>query len=134
MEKELNTLVRYCEETNRPLRPPPRPYTFDNPELVKCGCGKFRPIETMAIRDSGVLKYVDNVCPDCAGQDKGMARIICAGCRTVVARMAPHKDKNGFKVEAGKCYHVDQCPGCNPKLEKSMIIEKVIYARKLGGK
>lgn len=115
--------------TPDPVNPQRHAYTWDNAGLIKCACGKWQKAVEMPIRFTGVLNIVDNVCPQCAGQDKGMARIVCARCKQVVARMKPHRDQHGFTYREGVYYHVEECPGCVPETRQSMIVEKILFLR-----
>lgn len=98
---------------------------------LTCACGKLKPVKDMPLRDSGVVKYLDNICDGCPHQksESKMAVIVCVGCRQVVARMDPFKDKTGFEFKSGKVYHVDMCPTCG-NVAESTIIEKHIYHRR----
>ena len=118
---------------------PAKPYVppqFDTRQ-TKCVCGKWQPNSLMEEINSGVVTALSNVCRGCVDgcrHDRETARIICTGCRRVIARIAPHKDPTGFKFEANRCYHVMACPGCKTDAKESHILEKVLHDRNLGRK
>lgn len=115
--------------------PPPKPPVFDALDrLEQCGCGKMKAIRNFSVKDSGVVKYLDNICHECphTADLEQQAVIICAQCKKVAGRMEPVKDPTGFEFKSGKTYHTDQCPFCNPSLTKFPIIEKLLYDRKRG--
>ena len=118
---------------------PPKPYIppqFDKRQ-TQCVCGVWKPNSEMEEVNSGVVVALSNVCRGCVSGrklDREMARLICTGCRRVIARVAPHKDRTGFAYEANRCYHVLECPVCKPGLTESHILEKVLHDRRLGRK
>jgi len=110
------------------------------PVLVKpedthvCMCGRRVPASVFTMVDTGVMRAVNNVCPDCVEgrrEDTKLARIACCTCKAVVARMVPHKDRDGFEFKANHTYHIGQCGACTPGLDKSDIIEKAIYKERM---
>lgn len=94
----------------------PRPETriIDDKVTMLCACDKAVNVMTMPQRNSGVVTYVDNVCPGCEDQAKGLCPVVCCRCRRVAGRLQPMTDKWGFKVEAGRSYHLEKCPVCSP--------------------
>lgn len=115
--------------------PPPVTPKFDAlDKLEECGCGKLKAIRNFSVKDSGVVRYLDNICEGCPrrAELEEQVTIICAQCKKVAGRMDPAKDPTGFEFKAGKTYHTHQCPFCNPGLTKFPIIEKLLYDRKRG--
>lgn len=110
------------------------------PKNLECPCcGKFHPIDRMpVIRTTGVVdNVVDCLCRPCwakhAVEFRKLCRIVCVGCREVVAVLEPGKEKTGFVWKAGSCLHVAECPVCTPKrgkLRSSQIVEKLVYFQK----
>jgi hypothetical protein len=116
-------------EVLRNLRPSSRELVTKD-DRVGCMCGRQVPPHTLEVADSGVVKYLTNVCKGCEAGRKEAAQtasIVCCKCKAVVARMTPHKDKAGFAFRAGRAYHVAECGGCTPGLEQSAIIEKKLH-------
>lgn len=106
-------------------------------DKVLCVCGEWAPLTEVSIVDTGVVKALNNVrrgCAACEKEDKLTAKLVCVRCKTVVARMKPHKDKDGFVYVAGRAYHLDGCPSCVEGLEYSSIVEKKIYEKNMGVK
>lgn len=86
------------------------------------------------IRYTGVVSNImDCVCESCAAANAKdlakAARIVCVGCREVVAMVEPFKEKNGFVWKPGGFYHVMECPRCAKAkaLEGSPIVEKIVF-------
>ncbi len=105
------------------------------PELFTCACGKDKKLEAMpVIKSTGVVeRVVDKVCPECRKDYAKMGRIVCCGCREVVALVEPHKEKTGFVFRPGGFYHVLNCPKCVGRMfEKSDIVEKILFYKDRG--
>jgi hypothetical protein len=122
------------------LKPPPETQLAINDlTQMRCACGKWKPVTEMTLRYSGVVPYMDNVCRGCPIGKDAMAKLVCSGCKTLVARLTPHKDKSGFRYIGDHCYHIDECAICKDKkaaagdegalARPSIIIEKVIFLR-----
>ena len=77
--------------------------------------------------DTGYIQALDSVCTFCRKDVSNTCPIVCVGCKSVISRMAPHKDKSGFKFEANKVYHTDRCPSCSLDCKTSFLIEKAAY-------
>lgn len=130
LKKELELLAKLG---------PPKVYVppqFDDGQ-TQCICGQWKPNAELEEVDSGIVMALSNVCRSCVeGRklDRETARIVCVGCRRVVARVAPCKDTTGFRFEANRCYHIQSCPVCNSDVKESHILEKVLHDRDLGRK
>jgi len=127
----MNQLPEDLVAVLRKLRPPPalKASIIDGTSL-KCVCDKYVPLSNLEIFDSGVAKIVSNVCKGCreaTKQDRETARVVCVSCRQVVMRIEPHQDKSGFKFLANHTYHLEECPSCNPDIQKSIILEKKLH-------
>jgi hypothetical protein len=135
-KKELKDLVRLIQQREKVA-----PAAGLLEDLVSCtdDCActkKANPYQFSAL-DTGVLQVLNNVCRGCSQGlklDKEMARVVCVGCRRVVMRFPPVKDPDGFEYKAGTSYHTERCLVCSPGLDKSVIVEKVIFMRKNGKK
>lgn len=120
--------------------PDPHTRIVDDKTTMKCACDKVVRVMDMAQRHSGVVRYVDNICPGCEEQAKGLATVICVRCHRVAGRLPPQRDKYGFKIEPGKVYHLEKCPICSPhdfagqQYPQTPIIEMILYHRKVGVK
>ncbi len=130
-EKEIKDYVRLASSL-----PPPLPKEWHAGALsqyTECMCGKPVTIHELEPLDTGVIRTFSNVCKNCPGairEDRSLARVVCCCCKQVVARMAPHTTKAGFRYMANVTYHVDKCAKCHPDLKESMIIEELIFNRK----
>lgn len=126
--EELKGLVQALTK----LPPPPKLVKPEDTHV--CMCQRTVPASTFTMLDTGVIKVVNNVCPDCVEgrrEDTKLARIACVSCKTVVARIEPHKDVDEFTFKANHTYHVAQCGSCTPGLTESAIIEKRIHQQRL---
>ena len=121
----------------RNLPPPPVNFSVGN-DLTKmyCACGEVKPVASMRVFNTGQVMAIDNVCRGCEHIDKGLARIVCFRCKVVVARVSPHTDPLGFKFEAGRTYHTESCPVCDPSVtnKRTLIVEQFLYYRDRGRK
>ncbi len=103
-------------------------------------CKKHKPVTDMVrIPTTGVVKGVmDCFCSACAKEHpkevSALARIVCAGCREVVAAVEPFVERTGFPWVAGRFYHVSECPVCSKKLglTESQIAEKICFYKSRG--
>lgn len=111
----------------------PKP-VLDEVNFTECACGKIKPVVELTKRSSGVVTFVDNVCAGCEMHSQGLATIICVKCRRVLGRVKPLKDKLGFEFKAGRVYHVEYCPKCVPGTKKAVLIEMILFYRKIGFK
>ena len=99
---------------------------------IKCICDKWKNATELEQIHTGVVGALSNVCRDCAEglkHDREMSRIVCVKCKTVVARIQPHRDPDGFRFMPNASYHIAQCAHCVPGLESSDIIEKLAHQR-----
>jgi len=103
---------------------------------MRCACDKLVNVVDMQPIFTGVLNALDNTCTGCRKEAAGLSIIVCARCRRVVARMAPHADKLGFRFHPNRCYHVLYCGGCIREGEEpaSDIQEQALHHRALGMK
>lgn len=103
---------------------------------VRCACEKTVPVTEMTPFNTGLMNALDNVCAGCVHAVRDMCKMVCARCRAVVARVAPHKRSNGFVYVANRTYHLDCCAVCTPEivntLPGSLILEELAYLRRLG--
>jgi hypothetical protein len=105
---------------------------------MDCACGKKKiQLDEVRMFDTGYVKVCDNHCHDCLKDYKGLCPIVCIQCKKICAWLSPGQDKDGFKRVAGKAYHIDRCPECNPEHFKdrdqvTIIIEKQIYRQRKG--
>ena len=132
--QEMAVLRKLADVMSRlpPLDPavPRHVITFD--DRADCLCGKKQPWTNMEVLDTGVMKVYDNVCKGCEHwrEERKLPALICVSCRKVVARVPPYVTASGFRVESGKCYHVEQCPTCNRQAVQAMIMEELIWLQK----
>ena len=118
------------------LGTPPKPATphLGAPEnMVRCACGKkWIPFEDVRMFNTGVCTATDSICKECRNDVAKHAMIVCCKCQAVVARVPPQHCPGGFRYEPNRCYHIVECPNCNPDVEVSAIIEKKIFDREQG--
>lgn len=101
-----------------------------NPNNGQCvHCKKFVAMSSMPIINTGIVFAQEPLCSECSRTLSEQARIICINCRVVVLWVDPHKDKTGFTFHRRRSYHIKGCPKCQPGLEKSQVLEKLIYCR-----
>jgi len=102
--------------------------------LKECACKKLVDSSKFPVLHTGAIQVRNNVCPGCKeGEklDKELARFVCGKCKEVMMRVYQHVDRvTGFKLEAGKTYHTDQCSVCNPEIKEAKILEMIIYIKK----
>lgn len=130
-KQEAAALVRFV--SSLPPAPTTKPVL---PDIFKrrCYCGLERNPTEFAQRksDAGVF-FRENVCKTCPSRKSQwdrLAIIVCVKCREEILRQVPYTDKTGFSFEAGKVYHVLECPACNKALDKSPIVEQTIWYRR----
>lgn len=120
-------------EALKPPAPPPAegtPVVASPVGMVRCACNKKDiPLEAVRYHNTGVVQASDSLCRECLTNVRTHSVVVCVKCQAVVARIAPHKDKSGFVFEPRKCYHTDACPGCNPGLQTSKLIERTLFDR-----
>jgi hypothetical protein len=101
-----------------------------------CACGRKGSVSRFKPLDTGVTQILNNVCDGCAEghkMDKELARVVCWGCKKVVMRISPHRDKDGFLYRAGHTYHTNACPVCQKGVESSVLAEKMVWMKKNRG-
>lgn len=122
-----------------PINDEKDPMHIDKNGCINCACGEKR-IPTQECRvfttDANV-SVIDRTCDECKPNVKGMCAIVCTKCKDVVAYVAPGKSDSGFVMEAGKTYHVDRCPQCDPesfkgRTVKQLTIEEYLYLTEQG--
>lgn len=84
-------------------------------------------------RYSGLVNYIERICPACSKQIGGTSRIVCLDCRHLKAYIKPQHAKTGFLFSPDTCYHVSSCPRCNPNATHSHVLEHVRYVMERGG-
>jgi hypothetical protein len=122
-------LISLLQQIGRP--PNVVPEDFD-PTRIRCACNKNVTCDNAKLVDTGHLHAVEPVCPPCRSDYNGMARLVCVPCAAVIGWITPQTDPNGFKIEADKFYHIPGCPVCTPDLERTDIIEMMVYYDSLG--
>jgi len=96
--------------------------------MTPCACGKkFIPITDIKIITTPYCTAIDTMCRECCQQCPKHALIVCIRCKSVAAKLAPHRDKSGFVFEASKPYHTPFCPNCAPDCVSSPIAEKAVW-------
>jgi|SaaInlV_100m_DNA_2_1039680.scaffolds.fasta_scaffold15804_2 hypothetical protein len=134
-KKELIELLGEMSKNPKILNLPPPPPIMDadsslwyHKKQVKCACGqKTLSMDECRIVKTGYISALDTVCSECFKDVKDTCPIVCIPCKKVTARLEPNKDKDGFEYERGKAYHIDACPTCDPNINSSMVVEKIIY-------
>lgn len=105
-----------------------------------CICGKTVDITDLEALNTGLFLTHSDVCKGCKEGhriDKNSARVVCVKCKRVLMHIKPGVDKTGFRIVAGKSYHVPRCPQCmsifrekhDPRIP---LIEKVVWNRTHG--
>jgi hypothetical protein len=105
-----------------------------------CFCGKLLKVEEWARKwysgsraEDGAVKfgvnYIDLLCGDCRKEFKGFPRLVCLGCRELVAFIKPGKEPTGFVFEPGRHYHVVSCPKCDNDVRSSQVLEHENFCR-----
>jgi len=69
--------------------------------------------------------YSFTLCPACEEEVmlEMASRLICNNCKKQIAWLEAGNIPNGKIIEAGKEYHVEECPNCNENCKGSQIIE-----------
>ena len=108
------------------------PFNFEDPGKIKCACGIWKSVLELPYRYSGFVKYTDNVCRGCEKDYRGLCRLVCAHCKTIVGHIKPHKDQHDFHYKPDVTYHLDSCQACKDHEvagTPSIILEKIIFLR-----
>jgi hypothetical protein len=112
----------------RTLGPPPEVTLAEfDPENIRCACNKTVPCDNAQVVETGEITVIEPICPPCRKDYKDQARLVCFQCCSVIGWMEPQKDVHGFKIEAGKFYHIEACAVCKKDLQKTNIIEMMLY-------
>lgn len=135
----MTELGKKEQELFKILRSLPPVKVVDNKVLTShtpcAACGANTYLGDFAIYDSQVIpSVVSPVCRDCNKELEDKAKLVCCACRTIIGWIDPHKDKDGFIFGKGSFYHIQACPCCTPGLDKSDIIEKVLYLNRVKNK
>ncbi len=96
--------------------------------MSPCACGKkFIPMSEIKVHKTPYCQAIDTICNECCKEVRTHVLIVCTGCKTVVARFAPHVDKSGFVWKASTPYHTPYCPNCQPDCASSPVAEKYVW-------
>lgn len=100
-------------------------------KYMQCLCGNMKLKTDMPIRSTGIVSFRDTLCPGCVKpkESRNWATLVCYKCRTVLGKIEPMKDKDGFVFERGKCYHTSRCPACCADILQTEITERVLWQR-----
>lgn len=103
-----------------------------------CACHRQVSPDLFSPLNTGVCMVRNNVCRGCkegAAEDAKTARIVCAGCGSVMMRVPPEKDSDGFVFVANRSYHVQRCMSCADQKDLAKdgaaVVEKALYLRKV---
>jgi len=99
-------------------------------QTTKCSCGRIVKLTDLDVINTGVMFALNNVCKGCkegARSSADKARLVCVKCKSVIGLLKPGKDKTGFEIKAGKCYHVAGCDQCCPGETSFPLVEKKIW-------
>ena len=134
-EELLSEEYQHIFQLLRKLRPPPTTgikKIVDTAYQECAACARQTYVGDFKVYDSGVLPMVlIPLCKYCQSSHKDSARLVCYRCKTVIGWIDPHIDKDKFVFEKKHSYHIQACPVCSPGLDKSDIIEKIIYLRQI---
>lgn len=97
-------------------------------KLIRCkSCGGDYDKSHYSMINTGYMVATDMACKECRKDAAGTVPIVCVQCKSVVLRIEPYKDRDGFEFQRNRAYHVDACPDCSKGLESSMVVEKKIF-------
>jgi hypothetical protein len=114
------------------LRSPPVPGT----EVPCLLCGKMFEMRPY-------VGAPDQSCGECFKTLRETARLHCAGCGALVAKLVPKKLDCGFEIRKGMSLRLDRCSLCDDGVTKSKVLEirqwmeqkgKVLPARSMPGR
>ena len=107
--------------------------------LCPCCENRFAISLMPLIKHTGIVGPVVDCLCRCCHKEHGpefarLVRVVCAGCREVVAVVSPGKERSGFVWREGGYVHVAECPACtrNPELRESPIAEKLAFYKRNG--
>jgi hypothetical protein len=113
---------------DRPQVPDDKLPPLLSPNQGQCEfCKKFLPLKDMRIIDSGIIKALEPLCPECAKTFTDQARVVCIPCKMVVLWVDPHKENTGFEFKRKHVYHVEACPVCREGTTQTKVLEKVVF-------
>jgi hypothetical protein len=124
-------LAKYLELVDKlPSAPPPVLFPSDDPLRMLCLCGHFKMRSDMPVRSTGLVNFRDTVCKGCSNKDSATwSTLVCHRCKTVVGKVEPMRDKDGFVFARGRCYHTARCLACCPDLTQTEIVERVLWRK-----
>ena len=124
-----NPLLRFKEIADKlPTTESKAPAIEPPPGQTSCACGKkFMPVSEIKFLKTQYCTATDHICNGCVNNITNASLIVCVRCKAVVARLAPHRTKNGFTFEPGKPYHTPYCPNCQPDCVSSPIAEERVW-------
>jgi hypothetical protein len=135
LPKAAQTIFRLLRQMPAPVAPGTKSTLISSDELRCASCNRVKHISDFPVYNSGVvLMTLYPMCSLCQPAYKDCSRIVCCKCKTVIGWVDPHVDKDRFVFEKAHSYHIQACPSCTPGLDKSDIIEKIIYLRELRNK
>jgi hypothetical protein len=118
------------------LPPPPKRTGYEGMLLrdhrkIPCSlCEKIISVSECKRLNTGIVHAIDAMCKACRVEVKGTCPLVCIRCERVVSRMEPGRDsKTGFVFTKNRPYHLDGCPFCEDNLDKSIILEKLMYEK-----
>ncbi len=124
-----------CDYVNfaRSLPPPKAPRIFLPTDCVECLCGKqMRPAD-MPRKSTGLVAYTDTVCHGCVRTYRDLNTLVCARCKSVVAKIRPAVDpQDKFEFTRGGHCHVPYCGACVTDTESAEISERILWRAKNG--
>ena len=138
MTQEQRDFLREAAKIFSKLPPPKDQKILTAPQKEQCICGKTVDISKLDMLNTGLFLTHGDVCKGCKEgkhADSKHARVVCVRCKRVLMHLRPGTDKTGFKLEAGRSYHVKGCPQCQSltsKNDKYPLIEKVVWNRSHG--
>ena len=120
--------------------PPVKPKSFqenlDDAGLLQCRVtGRSFPASMVTIINTGYIKALDIIHPDVKKEiPPEYCRIVCVVCKEVILVVKPGTNNRGFELKPGRCYHVQDCPKCNPskyegKTVESRLIEEIVWSK-----
>lgn len=100
----------------------------------KCLCGNnlnlFDDDGNLPEIHTGHRKVPLLMCKTCYEKAKEQAFLVCVTCNAAIGFLYPSKDRHGFEIKPGCCYHVRHCPRCKSGTSSSPILEKVLFYRR----
>lgn len=78
------------------------------------------------------INYTAVVCDDCTKEYKGMSRIVCLGCKSLMGFYKPGKQQTGFIFERDRHYHILSCPRCDQESSATPVIEHENFCKENG--